>query len=132
MKAFLVELENRPGEFARVTEAIARKGVNITAIGGAASGSSGRVAMCVDNESMARAALEESNSTFEEMDASEATLRNEPGQLAMAARQLADAGVNIEALMPTGMSGNDVSVAFVTNNATKANQALSGMSSARR
>ena len=32
MHAFLVELENKPGELARVTEAIAAKGVDINGV----------------------------------------------------------------------------------------------------
>ena len=35
MNAFLVDLDNKPGEFARISEAIAKKGINITTISGA-------------------------------------------------------------------------------------------------
>ena len=52
------------------------------------------------------------------------SLANRPGSLAEVARKLADAGVNIEAAMPTGMSGNDVIVAFATSNPAKAREAL--------
>jgi hypothetical protein len=48
-----------------------------------------------------------------------------PGSLAKVTRRLADAGVNIEALMPTGMQGSEVSVAFVTSDAAKARNVLS-------
>jgi len=53
-----------------------------------------------------------------------ASLENRPGTLAEAARRLASAGVNIEAAMPTGMSGNNVTVAFATSDPAKARQAL--------
>jgi hypothetical protein len=52
------------------------------------------------------------------------SLENRPGTLAMATRKLADAGVNIEAAMPTGMSGGNVTVAFATDNPAKAREAL--------
>ena len=59
-------------------------------------------------------------------------LRQEPGTLAKAARRLADAGINIEALLPIGMEGNEVHVAFVTNDAVKARQVLSSAGIASR
>ena len=45
--------------------------------------------------------------------------------MAKAARRLADAGVNIEALLATGMQGNDVTIAFVTSDPAKARTVLS-------
>ena len=51
-------------------------------------------------------------------------VENKPGALAMITRKLANAGVNLEAAMPTGMSGNKVQIAFATDNAAKATEAL--------
>ena len=53
-----------------------------------------------------------------------ASLGNQPGTLAATARRLADAGVNIEAALPTGMEGGKVSVAFATDNPAKARQVI--------
>ena len=53
-----------------------------------------------------------------------------PGSLAKACRRLADAGVNIEALMPTGMEGDHVTVAFITGDPAKARQILTTAGSA--
>lgn len=130
MNAFLVDLENKPGEFARVSEAIAKKGINITSISGSTCGSSGRVAIATDNDGATRAALGEANCTYTESEVTEATLSNQPGALAAVARRLADAGVNIEAIMPTGMKGSDVTVAFITDNPTAARGLLQGATSA--
>jgi hypothetical protein len=131
MNAFLVDLENKPGEFARVSEAIARKGINITTISGATCGSSGRLALTTDNDGATRTALGEAKATFTESEVTEATLRHEPGSIAKIARRLADSGVNIEAIIPTGMKGNDVTVAFVTDNPAKAKSLLAEATSAR-
>ena len=131
MNAFLVDLDNKPGEFARISEAIAKKGINITTISGATCGSSGRVALATDNDSATRSVLAEANCTYSESEVTEATLRNQPGALAAVARRLADAGVNIEAIMPTGMKGNDVTVAFITDNPAKARSLLQEATSAR-
>jgi hypothetical protein len=131
MNAFLVDLENKPGEFARISEAIARKGINIMTISGATCGSSGRLALTTDNDGATRTALGEAKATFTESEVTEAALRHEPGSIAKVARRLADSGVNIEAIMPTGMKGNDITVAFVTDNPTKAKSLLAEAASAR-
>jgi len=125
MNAFLVELENKPGELARITEAIAAKGVDITGVSGSTCGSSGTLAVMTDNEATTRTVLQQTNAKFRELEATQAAINTAPGSLAKASRRLADAGVNIEALMPLGMEGNQVTVAFVTDNPAKAGQILS-------
>ena len=49
MDAFLVELENKAGELARITEAIAAKGIDIKAVSGSTCGSSGSLALMTDD-----------------------------------------------------------------------------------
>ena len=54
-----------------------------------------------------------------------ATLEDRPGTLALAARRLADAGVNIEAVVPTGRSAGAASRwAIGVDDAAKAEAAL--------
>ena len=125
MNAFLVDLENKPGALATVAEAIAAKGVNILGVSGTTCSDGGRVAIMTADDATTRAALQEKKISFKEMEATETSLGHTPGTLAKAARRLAEAGVNIEAIFPTGMTGNDTSVAFVTDNPTKAKEALS-------
>lgn len=131
MNAFLVELDNKPGALATLAEAIAAKGVNITGVAGASCGDGGRVAIVTADDATTRMALQDGGHDFKEMEVTETQLRHEPGTLARAARRLAEAGVNVEAIFPTGMSGGDVSVAFVTNNPMKARDALASVSTAR-
>ena len=130
MHAFLVELENKPGELARVTEAIAAKGIDINGVSGSTCGSSGSVALMTDNDDATRTALQAAGAKFREMEATQAPIAMAPGSLAKACRRLADAGVNIEALMPTGMEGDHVTVAFITGDAAKARQILTTAGSA--
>ncbi|HKG58065.1 MAG TPA: ACT domain-containing protein [Candidatus Limnocylindrales bacterium] len=132
MKAFLVDLENRPGEFARVAEALGKKGVNITGITGTTCGTSGRVALITSDDAQTRTALGETKCKFKEIEAVETTLRDEPGALAKIARRLADAGVNIDAIMPTGTTGKDITVQFLTDNPTKAREAVAAAMSTPR
>ena len=132
MQVFLVDLMNKPGELARVTEAIAAKGVNITGISGATCSDSGRAAVMTSDDATTRSALTDSGFKYTEMEATDTALRHEPGTLAKAARRLADAGINVEALLPIGMEGSEIHVAFVTSDAAKARQVLSSAGIASR
>ena len=124
MNAFIVELKNKAGELARVTEAIAEKGIDITGFAGATSGDSGSVVLVTNDEAATRRALQDARATVREIEIVSAPLDNRPGSLAKAARRLADAGVNIEAAMQIGMSGDKVTVAFATSDPAKARTAL--------
>ena len=124
MHAFVVEVKNKPGELARVAEALGQKGINITGFTGATCGDSGSVCFITNDESGTRRALEQAKYRATERELVLATLPDKPGSLADAARRLANAGVNIEAVLPTGMSGANIHVAFATDDATKARTAL--------
>jgi hypothetical protein len=132
MNAFLIELPNKAGELARVTEAIAAKGVNITGVSGSTCGTSGSVAILTADDATTRTALKDAKFSFREVEATQTPIGNVPGALAKVTRRLADAGLNIEALLPTGMQGNDVTVAFVTSDPAKARSILSQVGSASR
>lgn len=51
---FNADLANKPGELARLTKALATKGVNITQIYGTTSGRTGRLLFCVDHPEKAK------------------------------------------------------------------------------
>lgn len=129
MNAFVVEMENRPGELARLAEALAEKGINITSISAAGSGSGGAIGFVTNDEAGTQDALDRAGITYRQLDLVAAALEDRPGTLAQAARRLADAGVNIELLMPTGMSGSRVTVAFGVDDAMAARQALGELAS---
>jgi hypothetical protein len=131
VNAFLVDLENKPGALAAVAEALGAKGINITALAGASCGDSGRAAITTADDAGARSVFQNLNVKFKEWEATEVNLANQPGSLGKVARRLAEAGVNIEAILPTSMAGGDVNVAFVTNNATKAREILSATAAGR-
>jgi hypothetical protein len=124
MNAFIVELRNRPGELARVTEAIAQKGIDIQAFSGATCGGSGSIALVTNDEAATRTALADAGYAAREIEVVSAALEHRPGTLAAAARKLADAGINVEAAMPVGMDGGSVTIAFATDQPTKAKAIL--------
>jgi len=128
--AFLIELADKPGALADVTEAIAAKGVNIMSVSGSTCGDMGRIAVVTEDNANTRAALTELNSTFEQKEITTVPLRHEPGSLAKASRQLAKAGINIESVLLLGMQGNDIEVGFVTSDPVMARNALAHAGSA--
>jgi hypothetical protein len=128
--AFLIDLEDKPGALADVAEAIAAKGVNITAVSGATCGDQGRIAIATEDNAQTRAALADLNCTFEQKEITTASLSHQPGSLAKAARQLANAGVNIESVMILGVDGQQVEVGFVTADPVSARTALASVGSA--
>jgi len=132
MRAFIVELQNSPGSLAKLTEAIAERGINITNVVGATCGGSGSLGIITNDESSTRSVLDGGSSGYREIDLVSAALEDRPGTLAAAARRLADAGVNIELLLPTGMEGGKISVAFGVDNASAAQQALGELATAGR
>ena len=124
MNAFIVELKNKPGELARATEAIAQKGINVLGFTGATCGDSGTVVLLTNDESGTKRALGDAGFRPREVELVVARLADQPGSLAMTARRLAEAGINIEAALPTGMEGGKVSVAFATDNPSRARQVI--------
>jgi hypothetical protein len=120
MNAFIVELKHRPGELAKLAESIAAKGIDITSFSGVTCGDSGSVALVTNDEAGTRRALKDAGFQAREIELVTASLPNVPGALAEVARKLANAGINIEAALPTGLTGSNVSVAFATDQPAKA------------
>jgi hypothetical protein len=124
MIAFIVDLQDKPGELARVAEAIAQKGINITGFTGATAGGRGAVMLVTNDEEGTRRALTDAGCTVRESELVTASLEHRPGSLAAAARKLADAGINISGAMPVGMSEGKVSIAFATDQPAKARELI--------
>jgi hypothetical protein len=124
MNAFIIELDNRPGSLADVAAAIAEKGINISGVAGATGTTTGAVALVTNDEDATRSALDSAGARYREVALASASLEDKPGVLAEVARNLANAGVNIEAIFPTGMEGGRITVAFGVDNIEAAKSAL--------
>ena len=116
MNAFIVELDNRPGELARLAEALGERGINITAIAAVTSGSAGGIGVLTNDEAGTRDALSRAGISVREIGLVSVSLDDRPGALGEIARKLADAGVNVELLVATGASGSKVTVALGVDN----------------
>ena len=132
MNAFIVDLEDRPGSIAAVAEALAMKGISITSLAGIASRGAGSAAILTNDEAGTRRALADGKFTVREIEVVPHAIEDRAGAFAEVARKLADAGVNLEAVLPTGMSGGKVSIAFATTQAAKAREALGSLAGAAR
>jgi hypothetical protein len=103
MSAFTVELEDKPGELARLCESMASTGVNLLLCATTYSGS-GVVAFIADDEASAQDVLEAAGIEYLMRPALTFRLENQPGAGAAAFRKLADAGVNVDLLLPARIS----------------------------
>jgi hypothetical protein len=126
MNAFIVEARNQPGELARVAGALGDRGVNITTGAAIGMGAGGGFGFLTNDESGARSALQGAGIDFREVEVIPVNVADEPGQLAAIARKLGDAGVNIEFVIPTGMSGGKMNIALGVDNVDAARSAIGG------
>jgi hypothetical protein len=124
MRAFIVNLENRPGVLADLGEALGERGINISGIAGTTWDDHGSIGLVTNDDAGARSVMEEKGISFRDVEVVSAGLEDRPGTLGDASRRLADAGVNIELIMPTGMQGNRITVAIGVDDAAKAREAL--------
>ena len=124
MNTFIVDLKNRPSELAKVTAAIAQKGIDITGFSGSTCGDSGTVALVTNDEPATQRALTEGQWKFRTIELVDVSLPMRPGSLAEVAGKLGKAGVNIEAAFPISMAGGNVHVAFAKDDPAKAKQTL--------
>jgi hypothetical protein len=95
MVAFVVLLDQDAATLVRLTEALAAKGVNITAFSLVPGTPAATIGFAVDKEEVARDALERAGIAAQEFATVQFALANDPGSLARVARALETAGVLI-------------------------------------
>ncbi len=124
MRDCAIRLTNHPGDFARVAQALARRGVNIKALAGLAMTGEAIVRVLPDDIAAARSALEAAAIRFSEGEVHVVLLENKAGVLADVANRLGEAGINLEAIYLTGISDELVEVAFVGDDPKKTKKIL--------
>ena len=112
---FVVELANRPGGLATLSERLAAAGVDLRAIGGGGIGDRGHIIMTTADDPTTRAVLDEDGYTYIEGESILAEVDDRPGGMAAIARALADAGVNIHGHLFLGRWGDRAMFAFVVD-----------------
>jgi hypothetical protein len=125
MSAFTVELDNQPGELARLCEAMASSGVNLL-LCATTHGGSGVVAFIADDEAAAQAVLDGAGIGYLMRPAVTVRMENLPGAGAAAFRKLADAGVNVDLLLPVRISEEEFYAVICADDGAAAERALAG------
>lgn len=95
-KEFVVVVEDRPGSLGKICRALADQRVNIMAIQSLPWEGKGLVRFIVDKPSVAEKVLELESLRHQEEEVAEARFLHRPGELARAASQLGEAGINIK------------------------------------
>lgn len=125
MKEIIIPVQNRPGVVADVTEALAAAGVNIEEMDAEAAVDNGVIIITVDRYDDALRALNGAGFQAITEDAIVLKLRNEPGALALIARKMKDAEINIRSLRIAQRLGRDSLVTLVTDRQDAARVLLS-------
>lgn len=110
-------LESKPGVLARVCQALAEAGVNITAVCAAETAGRGKIRLVVSDPARAKDALKAAKLRCGEEQALLLTLEDRPGTFARVAERLGAAKVNIKCAYATtgGMGGSTQVVLTVAN-----------------
>ncbi len=120
-------LESKPGVLAKISQALAGAGVNITAICAAETAGRGRIRMVVSDPARAKEALKAAKLRCGEEQALVLTLEDRPGALARVAEKLAAVKINIKcAYATTGGMGGGTTVVLSVSNVDKAAAVLGG------
>jgi hypothetical protein len=124
MRDCVIHLTNKPGDLARVADALARRGVNIKSLAALSMDGSAMARILPDDIVTARSALEAANVRFTEGEVHLVLLENKSGVVANVASRLGEAGVNMEAIYVTGVADDLVELAIVSDNPKKAKKIL--------
>jgi len=124
MRDFTIHLTHRPGELARVANALSRTSVNLKSVTGLTLGNQAVIRLIPDDVEATRTALRDANIPFEETEVVPVLLENRAGELADLAGKLSNAGVNMQAIYVIGLDGDLVELAVAVEDAKKAKKAL--------
>ena len=101
-KDLTVILNNVPGTFASLGEALGGAGINIDGICGFPAEGEGVVHMLVEDTAGAKSAIEGAGHQVRgERDVLVVDVQDKPGEVGRVCRALADAGVNLDLIYPT-------------------------------
>lgn len=126
VKQFYVFVDDRIGELARVTEALAQNAINIRGLATDKSGPRPGVKVVTDDEASTRRALIRAGLQFEEREVVVVDLIDRPGEISKLARRAATAGLNIDSVFLIGKKGTPAALVLATDDPKKAEKALKG------
>ena len=121
-KEFSVKLANKPGELARVAEALQKDGVNIRSI--ATEHRAEVVRIVTSDPEKSRQSFSQSGMQYSERNLLVAKLEDKPGELARISAALAKEGINIDAAYMLDKDSKHVHVALAVSDENKARNIL--------
>ncbi|MFQ5838374.1 MAG: ACT domain-containing protein [Thermoplasmata archaeon] len=117
---FKVFVGDKPGELARVTEALAASAVNIVAIASEINNATPFYRIVTNDVNTTRKALHMAGLRYEENEILVAELIDRPGELAKVARRLARTNVNISSIYILGAKNGKTQIALTVDNPQRA------------
>ena len=123
-RQFVVQLDNRPGELAHLARALGTRGINITHISCAGTGTIACAFMTTTEDEQTRDVLRGLGHDFVEGATVVVDVLDQPGGLAEVAERLATAGVNIHGTLCIGRRAGVIEMAFAVDDEAKARAAL--------
>ncbi|NJD10031.1 MAG: amino acid-binding protein [Gemmatimonadetes bacterium] len=124
MKDLTVQLNNNPGDLARVAQALSRRGVNVKAIAAMSINGVAVARVLPDEIVAARGALEAAGIKFVESEVHTVLLENKAGVLASVTSRLGEQGINLEAIYTTGAAEDLVEIAVIGDDPKKIKKTL--------
>lgn len=124
MREFKVFVADRPGELARVTEALAGAAVNIRAIASESRHDSSFLRVVTNDVQTTEKALRTAGLKFETSEILTLDLVDRPGELAKVARRLARAGINVHSIYLLGSRNGRTEIAMVVDDIARAQTAM--------
>ncbi len=124
MKEFDVYVQNKPGELAKVCEALGEHGVNIKAIASERTNERPMIKILTDDEVTTKSALARTGIAYDLRDVVSVKMVDRPGELGKIARKLARSMVNVNSIYIIGKEGSMTDIAFTVDDVKKAESAL--------
>jgi len=119
---FSVKLPNRPGELARLTDALHKDGINIRTV--STEPKAEVIRLVTANPEKSREILKRANMQFSERNLLVLKLEDKPGELAKVSGALAKEGINIDAAYMLDKQDRRVHVALAVSDEQKAKNIL--------
>jgi hypothetical protein len=124
MKEFKVFVADKPGELARVTEALSNAAVNIRAIASESKHESSFLRVVTSDVTTTEKALSQVGLKYDLSDILVLDLLDRPGELAKVSRRLARAGINVHSIYLLGSKNGRTEIAVVVDDPDRARTAL--------
>ena len=124
MKEFRVFVADRPGELARVTEALSTAAVNIRAIASESKHDASFLRVVTQDVATTEKALTNAGMKYELNEILNLELLDRPGELAKISRRLARASIDVHSIYILGSKNGRTEIALVVDDMEKAKAAL--------